>query len=265
MAKNDRKGYVLQRLRTQSSVTVAELSEAFQLSEVSVRRLLDLMEREGSIRRTWGGAVSALGSTGEPTYEEKSVRHLQEKQAIAQRAYALINDGDAVYLDSGTTTLQLARLIAQGHKRKVFVCTNALNIAYAFQAAEDMEVVLVGGVFHHRILSCGGGMARDMLSRLYFDKGFLASSHFSLEQGFTTPNIAEAEVKRAVLSSAKETFVLADFSKYGNASLSLIAPCEGIGTLITDWRASTDIMEQFEAKGLRVIRAQALEEEIREN
>lgn len=257
MTRRDRKGYILQRLKAQSAVTVAELSEALSLSEVTVRKLLDAMEREGLLRRTWGGAVSAMGSRGESPYEEKIVRHLAEKQAIARVANGLINDGDAIYLDSGTTTLQLAQLLAEGDKRHVLVCTNAVNIAMAFHRAQDIEVVLIGGTFHQDILASGGGMARDMIGRLFFDKGFLSGSFFSPEQGFTTPNMQEAEVKRAVLASAKEVYALGDFSKYGNASLAQVATCAEIGALITDWHVSDAAVAALEAAGLRIIRASA--------
>lgn len=253
--RKDRRGYILAALQAQSAVTVVELSEGLRLSEVTVRKLLDMMEREGLLRRTWGGAVSALGSIGDHAYEEKIVRHLAHKQAIARVAYEMIGDGDAVYLDSGTTTLQLAALLAAGEKRRVLVATNALNIAMAFRAAEDMQVILIGGTFHHNIVACGGGLARDMLRGLYFDKGFLTGSHFSPAQGFTTPNLYEAEAKRAAMEACKETIALADFSKYGNASLAAVAECGRMGMLVTDWRATDEAVTALREAGMRVIRA----------
>lgn len=253
VAPKDRRQYVAQCLQRRSSVSVAELSEAFRLSEVTVRKLLADMEREGSLLRTWGGAVSVQGAMDEPTYEEKAVRHLAEKQAIARLAYAQIKDGDAVYLDSGTTTLELARLLAGGEKRNVFICTNALNIAMAFAAAESVEVMLLGGRFHHRILACSGSIASDTLRTMFFDKGFLSGSHFSLERGLTTPSLEEAEIKRIVLSCAKEAFVLADFSKYGGDSLAQVAPVRQMRTLITDWRATEEVLAFLEAAGVRAL------------
>lgn len=252
MQKNERRAYILKCLQTQASVSVVELSEAFGLSEVSIRKLLGALEKEGVLRRTWGGAVSALGSTTEPSYEEKIVSNLAEKQAIARAAYELINDGDAVYLDSGTTTLQLAKLLASDTKRKVEVFTNALNIAMEFRAAEDMRVVVIGGVFHPQILSCSGSMAQEALRGLFFDKGFISARHFTLERGLTTPNIEEAEVKRAVLRAAKETFALMDYSKYGDNALALIAPVAAPDLLITDWRAPAEIVTAFAEKGARI-------------
>ena len=255
MRKKDRKAFILRRLTEKSSVSVSELGEAFGLSGVSVRKLLDEMERDGTIRRTWGGAVGANGSLGEPSFAEKEGRSLKEKQAIARAAYDLIQDGDAVFLDSGTTTVHLARLLAAGEKRKVLVCTNALSVAAELQRAEDLQILLIGGEFRHRILSCTGSIACEALKSLFFDKGFITGNHFSLERGITTPSLAEAEVKRAVLAASKETFALIDYSKYGGDSLSLVAPISGVGTLITDWRALPETVRRLEEKGVRVFLA----------
>lgn len=257
MIKKERKKYVVRLLEAQSSVSVAELSKALTLSEVSIRKLLDEMEREGTIRRTWGGAVSALGSLGEPSYEEKSIRHLAEKQAIAALAYDLIQDGDAIFLDSGTTTLQLATLLAHGNKRKIFICTNALNIAMAFQEAGDIEVMLLGGTFHHRLLACSGATACGVLRNFFFDKGFLSGSHFSVEHGLTTPNMQDAELKRTALSVIKEPYALMDASKYGNDSLALVASCKETGALISDDRLAKGTVSRLEAEGVRILLAKS--------
>lgn len=249
----NRKQYIEKLLKQQNSVSVAELSEVFRLSEVSVRKLLAELEQEGVLRRTWGGAVGTQGVMDEPSYEEKSVRHLAEKQAIAAMAYDHILDGDAIYLDSGTTTLQLAHMLAAGHRRNLFICTNALNIAMAFATAESMEVMLLGGRFHHRILACSGSAARDTLRTMFFDKVFMSGSHFSLERGLTTPSLEEAEIKRAVLACAKDAFVLADFSKYGGDSLAQVAPLPEMHALITDWRAEGEAVAGLEEAGVRVM------------
>lgn len=260
MRKAQRKAFILEQIRAEAHVTVTGLSETFALSEVSVRKLLDEMEREGSLRRTWGGAASAQGSLQEPAYQDKIERNQAEKEAIADAAYARIADGDAIYLDSGTTSLRLAQRLAGGERRGVWVCTNALNVAMAFQEVHHIEVVLIGGTFRPRILSCTGGVAREMLGRLCFDKAFLTGSGFSVERGLTTPNIEEAEIKRTVLLGAREIFVMADYSKYGNDALAQIAPVRQMGTLITDWRMQPAVVERFMALGIGVVSAQMRKE-----
>lgn len=253
MSIEARKATILSMLAQKSSVSVSELSEKFKLSEVSVRRLLVSMEKDGSIKRTWGGAVSAQSSLSELSHKEKETRNQEEKQSIAQAAYARISDGEAIFLDSGTTTLALARLLAKGSKRRVMVVTNALNIALEFRDAEDIEVMLIGGQFRHRILCCTGFFAMESLKHLYFDKGFVTGNHFTEERGFTTPTLQEAEMKRKVIAVSKESYILMDASKYGDDSLSLIAPCEAVDYVITDWRLPSVVARQFAEKGVQMI------------
>ncbi|MCQ4744141.1 MAG: DeoR/GlpR family DNA-binding transcription regulator [Blautia producta] len=253
MLQEERKQYILSLLNAKSSVTVAELSKAFQLSEVSVRKMLMKMEKQGEIKRTWGGAVSVEGSLQEYSHSEKVPKYLKEKLSIAKAAYECISDGDAIMLDSGTTTLQIARLIKKGPKRKIMVTTNAINIAMELAEAEDIPVVLIGGEVRHRILCCTGNFADEMVRRLFFDKGFVSGNHLSLEHGFTTPNIGEANFKRAVMNSSKESFIVLDHSKFGDDSLSLICPIKEIDTVLTDWGAPIQFVEQLRLKGVRVI------------
>lgn len=253
MLAAERRKYILNYLSEKSSVSVAELSEALKLSEVSVRKLLVAMEQEGQLKRTWGGAVSAYGSLSELSHEEKETKHLEEKRAIARAAYNCINDGDAIFMDSGTTTMQLAKLIVSGHKRNVLVCTNTLNIALEFVSAPDIQVIVTGGEFRHKIRSCVGYLAQQALNHLYFDRGFITGNHFTLEHGFTTPNMQEAEMKRTVLTVSKSSYVLMDYSKYGDDSLALIAPANAVDNIITDWHAPEELASRFMEKGVKVI------------
>ncbi len=256
MKTDVRRKTILRLLAQKSSVSVSELSAMFSLSEVSIRRLLVIMEKEGSIKRTWGGAVSMQSSLSEFSNDEKATKNLEQKQRIAQAAYDRIQDGEAVFLDSGTTTLGLARLIVRGDKRRLMVVTNALNIAMEFQKTEDIEVVLIGGQFRHRILCCTGFFAMEALKHLFFDKCFVTGNHFSAERGFTTPSLQEAEMKRKVIFASKESYVLMDASKYGDDSLSLIIPCEDANYLITDWRLQERDAMLLGERGLQVIIAQ---------
>lgn len=253
MLADTRRNDILNLLNEKSSVTVAELSEMLKLSEVSVRKLLASMEQEGLLKRTWGGAVSIYGSLRELSNDEKVTKHLVEKQSIAQAAYDCIDDGEAVFLDSGTTTIQLAKLIVTGPKRKIMVATNATNISMELSKAEDIQSIIIGGEIRQKIFSCVGYLSHLCLSHLNFDKGFITGNHFSLDHGFTTPNLQEAELKRRVLSVSKERFVLMDYSKYGDDSLALIAPLKDVDTLITDWHIPWETVKQLNDRGIKVV------------
>ena len=253
MLAEDRRSYILNLLGTRSSVTVAELSAAFGLSEVSVRKLLSNMEQEGVIKRTWGGAVSAYGSLREFSHKEKEPICLAEKQSIARAAYHCIADGDAVFLDCGTTTAQLARLIRNGKKRNLMVATTGLNIAMELADADDISVIVIGGELRHNILSCTGTFAENMLKTMFFDKGFISGNHLSLEHGFTTPSVQEAKLKRMIMDNCKEHYVLMDCTKFGDDSLSLIASCADLDCVITDWHAPESIVNGLREEGVRVM------------
>lgn len=253
MLREEREQYILKLLETKSIVTVAELSEAFHVSEVSIRKLLSAMEKKGSIKRTWGGAIGLDGSLQEYSHLEKNTRYLREKLSIAKAAYNCIDNGDAIFLDSGTTTLQLARLIKQGEKKRILLTTNAVNIAMEFADAPEFSVFLVGGEFRHRILCSTGNFAESMVRQLFFDKGFISGNHLSLQHGFTTPNIQEANFKRTVMQSSKSSYLLLDHSKMGDDSFSLVCGVKEIDKVITDWEVPVYFIEQLRAKGVDVI------------
>ena len=259
MNQEERRKYICDQLKVRSSISVAELAETFGLSEVSVRKLLAAMEQEGALKRTWGGAVSAGGSLREFSHQENETRQTQEKRAIARAAYEYIQDGEAVFLDSGTTTLELARLIVAGPKRKILPCTNNLLVAMELARASDIQSILVGGELRTNIYSCVGYLAEQVLNNLFFDKGFISGNHFTLERGYSTPTLGEAELKRKILSISKEKFVLMDYSKYGDDSMVLIAPPEGADVVITDWHAPVRLAEGFAKKGVKLVTAQAVD------
>lgn len=256
MNQEERKKYILDQLQRRSSISVAELSEAFSLSEVSVRKLLSGMEQEGVLKRTWGGAVSAYGSLREFSHQENEVRQIEEKRAIAREAYACIRDGEAVFLDSGTTTLELAKLITAGGKRNILPCTNNLRVAMELAKAEDIHSILIGGELRTNIYSCVGYLAKQALSNLFFDKGFISGNHYTAERGFSTPTMGEAELKQKILSVSKEKFMLMDYTKYGDDSMVLIAPLDGVDVLITDWHIPEKVIAAFAEKDVKVIAAQ---------
>lgn len=258
MTMQARKEEILKILDVQSSVTVAQLSEIFKLSEVSVRKILSAMEQEGSVKRTWGGAVSAYGSLNEFSHKEKELKRTKEKMSIAYAAYDCINDGDAVFLDSGTTNTQLAKLIKNGCKRNIMVGTNTLNIALELAESEDISVLVIGGNFRHRILSCVGAYAEEMLKSLFFDKGFISGNHITVEHGFTTPDLQETRLKQVMMGACKEHFIVVDYTKFGDDSLGLIAPVDKLDGIITDWRTPAELINELREKGVRVIQGKEI-------
>lgn len=254
--KDKRMEYILNELQRKASVTVAELSTALSLSEVTIRKILTEMEQGDMLRRTWGGAVSIAGSMKERTYTEKETMNVAEKRAIARAVYDLIRDGEAVFIDTGTTTIELAKLIVDGPKRNILVCTNAINIAMEMTRSQGIGVIVLGGELRHNIYSCVGQSTESSIKKMSFDKGIVTGDHFTLERGYSTPSMREADLKSTVLASSKQKIVVMDYSKFGDDSLMQIAPTSGIDILVTDCRMPDDEAKKFEGEGVKVIRAQ---------
>ncbi|MEG0752638.1 MAG: DeoR/GlpR family DNA-binding transcription regulator [Angelakisella sp.] len=254
MLIEDRKNYILKLLETNSSVTVKELSSTLDISEVTVRKLLIQMEEEGSLRRSWGGAVRMVNAAHELPYSDKENKCLEEKRAIAYAAYESIHDGETVYLDCGTTSFELVKLIVEGSKQMI-VCTNAFNILGELRKNPAISAIMIGGELRHSIYSCVGPLAIKVLQLLVFDRAFVTGDHFSLEHGFSVSALRDAEVKHAVFASAKRRYIIMDSSKYGDDSMAIMAPANSGFTLITDWRLPDEVCREFEKKGTRVIAA----------
>lgn len=230
MFAEERKAEILQLVKLDNPVTVTSLSQRFGVSESTIRRDLQELEDNGLIQRTHGGAISV--QTGlELSFQEKEIRFLPEKQQIATLAASLVNDGETVLLDSGTTTIEIARLL---RSKRITVTTNSMDIAQVFSEDTRVETVLLGGTLRKNTRSLVGYLTNDALRRMYFDKVFLAANGIDVEFGITTPNLTEAETKHYMLKAGKEKIVVADCSKIGQKSLCRICGLENIDMLITD-------------------------------
>lgn len=250
MFAEERKTEILQLVKIGKPVTVTSLSQNFGVSESTIRRDLQELEDNGLIQRTHGGAISV--QTGfEMSFQEKEIRFLTEKRQIAVLAANLVQDGETVLLDSGTTTLEIARLLCS---KKITVATNSMDIAQVFSEETGVETLLLGGTLRKNTRSLVGYLTNDALRRMYFDKVFLAANGIDVEFGITTPNLTEAETKQYMLHAGKEKIVVADHSKLGQRSLCRVCGLEDLDLLITDsGLKATD--EQQLGSLLRVMKA----------
>ena len=252
----ERKRAILDILQEKTSVSVGELRDLFNVSDVTIRKILNELDDYGFLKRTRGGAVSLTTSIREFEEKEKERKNTAEKKAIAKKAYEQIEDGETAFIDAGSTTLELIRLIKNGNKRNIVVITNAINLAVEMIDAEDIDLILIGGNVRHRILSCVGGLAERAIESLFFDKVFLGANSIDIKHGVTTPNTYEAQVKQQMLKSAKEKIVLADYSKFNEATLAKVCPIDSIDLLITDWNLEAGYIKQIGELGVKVIVAE---------
>lgn len=210
----------------------SDLSELLGVSEATVRRDLEWLENEGVLYRTHGGAILSQHLQLEPEYTQRAKHKVSEKRAIGRAAAALIEDGDTVFINSGTTTTQMIRQIKTG--MDITVITN--NLIAALEVGEPgYELILVGGEFQPKSNSVAGRFAIENLSQIYADKAFIGVDGISLVQGCTVPSNAEAEVILLMLERTKGmTSILVDHSKWDLVSNFEVAKIDQIQRLITD-------------------------------
>lgn len=246
----ERRIKILEFVRENNKSSVSELAEWLNVSPATIRNDLRELDRFNLLIRTHGGAIGKTKMGFELDSHHKEARHLDEKKAIARKAIDLIEDGDRILLDTGTTTLELAKLMH--YRNNITVVTNDIEIARLLEDMESAETVLMGGVLrkgHHCTL---GEAGRKMLYTLTADKAFLGANSLSLAKGATTPDIHHAETKKAMLASANQVVLLCDSSKLGNVSFAKFASVEDIAILVTDAIGETEKRE-FESRGLEVL------------
>jgi DeoR family fructose operon transcriptional repressor len=234
MFVEERKQRILERIESRRKATVTELCEQFHVSSATIRSDLRDLEAAGLLIRTHGGAMVKTKTGLEQDMVQRGTQHLAEKRRIAERALELVEDGDTVILDTGTTTLELARLL--GRRRDLTVVTNDLAIALVLEAAESVRVLFMGGLVrrNYHCTMVHGATGRDVLAGLSVDKAFMACNSFSMEKGASTPDITQAETKKLMMSIAAKVILLFDATKMGHTSFALFAPLEAVDTIVTD-------------------------------
>ncbi|KOV57367.1 cytochrome C [Streptomyces sp. MMG1121] len=231
---------ILDEVRRRGGVRVNELTRKLGVSDMTVRRDLDSLARQGMLEKVHGGAVPVVeASTHEPGFEAKSGLELTAKEDIARAAARLVTPGTAIALSGGTTTYALAQHLLE--VPDLTVVTNSVRVADVFHTAQRTSgqrqgaatVVLTGGV-RTPSDSLVGPVADQAIAALHFDLLFLGVHGISVEAGLSTPNLAEAETNRRLVHSARRVVVVADHTKWGTVGLSSFAALEQVDTLVTD-------------------------------
>ncbi len=248
-----RRRNLLDLVEQQGQITVADVAERFSISAVTVRSDLDALASTGAVVRSHGGAVRRLEASQDYPLRTKETLHRDEKIRIGMAAAELVQPGETIILDSGTTTVEIARYLKSLKVQPLTVITNALNIAVELADGPGISLIMIGGLLRPVSCSFVGPQAEAMMNEFHADRLFLAVDGFDLENGPTTPDVLEAQLNNVMIRSAKEVNVVTDFSKLGRRSVSKIGPFERIRRLITDKRATPEFTERLREKGIEVI------------
>jgi DeoR family transcriptional regulator, fructose operon transcriptional repressor len=230
MQNHERRTRLLDMIRVRGFASIEEITKEMGISESTARRDLDALEEQGAARRTHGGVVYAGGIPRIAEFGERQPDHWAAKRAIAVSAAEAIADGETVLLDGGTTTYEVARLLVG---RSLQVVTNSLPVANLFASESRTDLVLLGGYVSPRTGVCLGPYANELLGRLHVTTTVLSAAGITAE-GLFNAHLLLAETEQAMLKAAGRVMVVADSSKFGRKSLTLVAPLDAINLVVSD-------------------------------
>ena len=221
------------------------------VSEATVRRDLDRLQQQGWLQRTHGGAVLVARAAPEPPVLHRTGENADEKRRIGKAAAALIQDGDTVFIGSGTATLEVAKHLVG--RERITVITNAFTVTNTLAQEEGITVLSTGGFVRSSELSFIGYIAEQALQELRPQKVIMGIRAISLTDRLTNDYVPEVSTDRVIIRSAPEVILVADYSKFGKVSTAFVAPVTAIHKIVTDSRTPSEILGQLRRMGIEVI------------
>lgn len=254
MLANQRREKILELLREDGSAKVINLAKIFKVSEVTIRQDLEKLESEGYIHREHGGAFLKNVEASVKSFTLFHQENLEKKQIIGRKAAELIEKGETIILDSGSTTTEIAKNLIG--RSGLTVITNALNIALMLGAEPGIEVIVTGGEFKPPTLSLTGQKAAIFFEDIHVDKLFLATAGISLRSGLTYPSLSDIVVKKAMIEAADVTYLVADSTKIGKNAFASLGALSLINYIITDPGIDESHLQLFRDNEIELIIAE---------
>lgn len=249
--KDKRKDEILRLLTENRMMKAGELAEFFGVSMETIRRDLIGLEELKLIRRMHGGAALYTEYGIEPDYSFRTTENYNEKLLIGKKAAELVNDGDSIIIDLGTTALELAKFLKG--KKDLTVFTNSIKIAYELMSEEDISLILLGGKVRLGEGTTSGYWSEEMIDLFYADKLFLGVGAIMPEYGVMDYHVEETNLRRHYIRQAKQVIALADYSKFGIKALNHVCKTKAIDYLVTDEKADKKAIKELREQGVKVL------------
>ncbi|MEG0961671.1 MAG: DeoR/GlpR family DNA-binding transcription regulator [Lachnospiraceae bacterium] len=251
--RNQRQDEIMKILTENRMVKACDLVRKFGVSMETIRRDLKYLEKEGYLTRAYGGAVAKSMHGLEPEYTFREIKNYEKKIAIGREAAQLVEDGDTIIIDLGTTTLEFAKFLRTCKKLTVF--TNSIQIAWELTKNAGIRVILLGGDVRPGELSTSGFLAEDSIDRFHVDKVFLGVGGFTIGYGIGDYHMEETNLRRHYVEHAQKVIALADYSKFGVKTLNHVCDIKNIDILVTDQEADKKLIAELRRRGVQVIAA----------
>jgi len=258
MLPTQRRQAILAQVREQAAVSAEDLAKQFGVSVETIRRDLRTLGERGLLERVYGGATRSAGRSSEGSFATRSVRNIDRKQAIAALAASLVEAGETVVIDVGTTALAVARALPASFRGRVL--TNSVPVAMELSARPEIELLLCGGQVRAGDGACAGAHAEAFFDEFYADRAFLGSGGVHPEAGLTDFYPAEVAVRRTIISHTAASYVLADSSKLGEIAVHRVCPLDRLTAVLTDDAQHGGAYAALAATGLTMLRARVAQQ-----
>ncbi len=249
MLAEERHRRIIEYVERDGSARVRDLAELLNVTDETIRRDLEKLEKSNRILRRHGGALPINPTPWDKSFAQREVMNPQEKEAIARHALRHVEKGDIIFLDASTTSLNIARLLPD---EEYVVLSYSFQVLLELISKENVRVIAIGGTLDRGTRSFVGPSAEHVLGTYHVTKAFSSCTAFHDERGATDSNEFHASLKTVMMKNARERFLLADHSKYGGTSLSFFAHLEEFDTLISDAKLETSAVSALEGHGLKV-------------
>ncbi|MGK7377197.1 DeoR/GlpR family DNA-binding transcription regulator [Planococcus sp. 1R117A] len=246
----ERQKKIIELLTMKKVLKITELTAALNISIDTLRRDINLLAKQGKIEKIYGGVKLVESKFGESTIDERMISHLEEKDSIAKKCSEYINDGDCIYIDSGSTTYQIAKYIR--NKRNLTVVTNSIPVITELMDS-DVELIIIGGKIRKNEQSVVTFDYLFNFSELNIVKAFICTSGITLEKGISDYNLEEALTRKKMIELSKEVYIAADSTKFEKDVTIGIAPLEKIDYIITDKNLNKNLVNRFNKTSTNLI------------
>lgn len=247
----ERRSEIMTLIQRDRSVRVNELADKFQVTEETIRRDLDKLEKEGKVKKTYGGAVVQDLVSEDASFLDRQQKNMTQKRRIAAYADDLIQEGETIFIDMSTTALEVIKQLSP--LKHITVITNSLNAMVELSQRSNINLIALGGAFNEGALSMVGPMTTKSIDHYYADKTLFSVRGISLQKGIMDSKEELAEIKRHMIENAKEVILLADESKFNQAALVQVVPMTSIDRVVTEYELNQEWRAYFEEMGVEAL------------
>ncbi len=247
----ERRNLILEKLQDEKKVVVSELSILFDVSEETIRRDLDKLDKEGLATKSYGGAVLNENTSLDMPFNVRKKRNMRGKQAIAELVSELIGEGEHIIVDPSTTAVAIVKALKS--RKRLTVITNSIEVLVELSDVSGWDVICTGGTLRENYLALVGPKATDLINSFHADKVILSCKGIARENGITDSNEMFSQVKQTMLKSAKQRILAVDYTKFDNVAFSQICELSAIDMVVTDVRPSGEWMDYFAEKGIECL------------